>query len=216
MGRVRCQISVSLDGYAAGPNQGEEHPLGEGGEGLYEWVIKLSSWRQSHGREGGEGAENPSNAVMAESTANLAAVVMGRNMFGPVRGPWGDSDWKGWWGDEPPFHAPVFVLTHHQREPLKMEGGTTFHFVTDGVESAIRQAKEAAGDGDVSVGGGAATIQQCIAAGLLDELLVHQVPILLGGGERLFDHLAPGVAGFELVGLVKGREAAHLTYRVTS
>jgi dihydrofolate reductase len=215
MGKVKCQISVSLDGYAAGPNQGEEHPLGEGGEDLHEWVVKLSSWRESHGREGGEGAENPSNAVMEESTVNLAAVVMGRNMFGAVRGPWGDSDWKGWWGDEPPFHAPVFVLTHHEREPLEMAGGTTFHFVTDGVESAIRQAKEAAGDGDVSVAGGAATIQQCIAAGLLDELLVHQVPILLGGGERLFDNLAPGDAQFELVGLVKGREAAHLTYRIT-
>ncbi|HEX6666430.1 MAG TPA: dihydrofolate reductase family protein [Solirubrobacterales bacterium] len=214
MGKVKCQISVSLDGYMAGANQGEEHPLGEGGEDLHEWVVKLASWRESHGREGGEGAENPSSAVFEAAIANLGPVVMGRNMFGPVRGPWGDSDWKGWWGDEPPFHAPVFVLTHHEREPLALEG-TTFYFVTDGVESAMRQAKEAAGDADVSVAGGAATIQQCIAAGLLDEILVNQVPILLGGGERLLDNLEAGAAKFELAELVEGREAAHLTYRIS-
>ena len=141
-------------------------------------------------------------------------MVMGRNMFGPVRGPWGGEDWRGWWGEDPPFHVPVFVLTHHQREPLEMEGGTSFHFVTDGIEAALGRAREAAGDADVSIGGGASTLQQAIAAGLLDEIAVHQVPILLGAGERLFDDLAPGAAEFELIGLVEGPEALHLTYRV--
>jgi dihydrofolate reductase len=215
MAKVKAQISVSLDGYSAGPNQGEEHPLGEGGEDLHEWVIKLASWRESHGREGGEGEENPSNAVMEAVQANVGAVLMGRNMFGPVRGPWGESAWNGWWGEEPPFHAPVFVLTHHERDPVEMEGGTTFHFVTDGVAAAVERAKEAAGGKDVSVGGGAATLQQCIASGLLDEIVVHQVPILLGGGTRLFDRLEPGAAQFELADLVRGPEAAHLTYRIS-
>jgi dihydrofolate reductase len=216
MGKVKAQISVSLDGYMAGPNQSEQNPLGEGGEELHEWIFKLAAWREAHGEEGGEGEENPSNAVMDAAQANVGAVVMGRNMFGPVRGPWNGSAWNGWWGEEPPFHAPVFVLTHHEREPVEMEGGTSFHFVTEGVESAVAQAKQAAGEKDVSIGGGATTLQQALAAGLLDELLVHQVPILLGAGERLFDDLPAGAASFELVRLVEGREAAHLTYRVTT
>jgi dihydrofolate reductase len=215
MGKVKAQISASLDGFIAGPNQGEEHPLGEGGIELHEWVFKLAAWRQPHEREGGEGAENPSNAVIEAAQAGTGAVVMGRNMFGPVRGPWGEEDWRGWWGDDPPFHVPVFVLTHHQREPLEMEGGTSFHFVTEGIESAIAQAKEAAGDKDVSIGGGAAAIQQAIAAGLLDELLINQVPILLGSGTRLLDSLAPGAASFELADVVQGPEALHLNYRVS-
>ncbi len=215
MGKVKAQISVSLDGFAAGPNQGEEHPLGEGGEDLHEWVIKLSSWREAHGREGGEGAENPSNAVMDSVQENVAAVVMGRNMFGPVRGEWGDSDWRGWWGEEPPFHCPTFVLTHHARPPLEMEGGTTFYFVTEGIESAIVQAKEAAGDKDVSIGGGASTLQQAIAAGLLDEIWIHQVPILLGGGESLLVGLASGARSFELAESVQGAEAMHLRYALS-
>lgn len=214
MGKVKAQISVSLDGFAAGPNQGEEHPLGEGGEGLHEWVIKLSSWREAHGREGGEGAENPSNAVMDQVQVNTGAVVMGRNMFGPVRGEWGDSDWRGWWGEEPPFHCPVFVLTHHGREPLELEG-TTFHFVTEGIESAVAQAKEVAGDKDVSIGGGASTLQQAIAAGLLDELWYHQVPVLLGGGESLLAGLPAGAASFELADVVQGPEALHLRYAIS-
>jgi dihydrofolate reductase len=216
MGKAKAQISVSLDGYMAGPNQGEDNPLGEGGMELHQWAFKLASWRDPHGHEGGDGEENPSNAVMDAAQANVGAVVMGRNMFGPIRGPWGDSNWNGWWGEEPPYHAPVFVLTHHEREPLEMEGGTTFHFVTDGVESAMAQAREAAGDADVSVGGGASTLHQCLEAGLLDEILVNQVSILLGAGERLFDELPAGSADFELVQLVEGREAAHLTYRVGS
>jgi dihydrofolate reductase len=214
MGIVKAQISVSLDGYMAGPNQSEEHGLGEGGDALHEWVVKLAAWREPHGREGGEGEENPSNAVMEKVQENIGAVMMGRNMFGPVRGPWGEREWSGWWGEDPPFHCPVFVLTHHEREPLEMQGGTTFHFVTDGPEIAISQAKEAAGDADVAVGGGASALQQCIASHLLDEIVVHEVPTLLGGGERLFDNLAADAADFELVDVVQGPEAAHLTYRI--
>jgi dihydrofolate reductase len=213
MGKSKAQISVSLDGYMAGPNQSEENPLGEGGEGLHEWALKLSSWREEHDREGGEGAENPSNAVIEAAQANVGAVVMGRNMFGPIRGDWGGEEWRGWWGEKPPFHAPVFVLTHHSRGSFEMDGGTSFHFVTDGIESAMAQAREAAGEKDVSVGGGASALQQAIAAGELDQILVNQVPILLGDGERLFDNL-PAAAGFELVDLVRGREALHLTYRI--
>ena len=211
---VRCQISVSLDGYVAGPNQSEEHPLGEGGMDLHEWVFKLPAWQEAHGRELADGADNPSNAVIAEAQENLGAVVMGRNMFGPVRGEWGDSEWNGWWGDDPPFHVPTYVLTHHEREPLEMEGGTTFVFVTEGIESAIAQAKESAGEKDVSVGGGAATVQECIRAGLLDELLINLVPILLGGGERLLDDLGGVEASFELTEAIDAPGVTHLKYRL--
>jgi dihydrofolate reductase len=215
MGKSKAQISVSLDGFMAGPNQSEENPLGEGGEGLHEWVFKLAAWRDPHDMDGGEGDENPSNAVIEAAQAGTGAVVMGRNMFGPVRGEWGGEDWRGWWGEEPPFHTPVFVLTHHPRDSFEMEGGTSFHFVTDGIESAMAQAREAAGAKDVSIGGGASTLQQAIAARELDELLVHQVPILLGGGERLFDGLPAGAPSFELADVVRGPEALHLTYAIS-
>lgn len=215
MAKVKAQISVSLDGYMAGPNQTQENPLGEGGMELHQWAFKLASWREAHERDGGERGENPSNTVLEAAQADVGAVVLGRNMFGPIRGEWGDSGWNGWWGEEPPFHAPVFVLTHYEREPVEMLGGTTFHFVTEGVERAVAQAEEAAGEADVSIGGGASTLHQCMRAGLLDEILVNQVPVLLGAGERLFDDLAAGAAAFELVQLVQGREAAHLTYRVS-
>jgi dihydrofolate reductase len=214
MARSKAQISVSLDGYMAGPDQSEENPLGAGGMGLHQWVFKLSAWRDPHDMEGGEGDENPSNAVIVAAQGNVGAVVMGRNMFGPVRGEWGGEDWKGWWGDDPPFHTPVFVLTHHPRDPIEMEGGTTFHFVTDGIESAMALAREAAGEKDVSIGGGASTLRQAIAGGELDEILVNQVPILLGGGESLFGGLSAGAAGFELVGVVQGPDALHLTYAI--
>jgi dihydrofolate reductase len=212
MPKVKCQISVSADGYVAGPNQSEEHGLGEGGEALHDWVIKLAAWRESHGYEGGE--VNASTQVMDEATANTGAVVIGRNMFGPERGPWGEDPWKGWWGDEPPFHVPVFVLTHHERESLEMEGGTTFHFVTDGVESAVERAREAAGEKDVAVGGGGETIQQCLRAGLLDELVVNQVAILLGDGTRLFDNLAGGDVKLEQTQVIDAPGVAHIYYRV--
>jgi dihydrofolate reductase len=203
------QISVSLDGFVAGPNQSVDHPLGEGGMQLHQWVFKLAAWRAPHGLEGGE--ENASSVVIEEGLANVGAHIMGRNMFGGGPGPWGDDPWQGWWGDEPPFHAPVYVLTHHAREPL-VKGETTFFFVTDGIESALAQASEAAGGKDVSLGGGANAAQQYLAAGLLDELQLNVVPVLLGDGTRLFE----GVGGidFELVRVVDTPEVAHLSYVV--
>ncbi|HET9154104.1 MAG TPA: dihydrofolate reductase family protein [Solirubrobacterales bacterium] len=208
MGKVKAQISISADGFLAGPNQGEEHPLGEGGMALHEWVFKLEAWREPHGREGGE--VNASSEVFEEAAGNTGAVVMGRNMFGPVRGPWTEPLWNGWWGDEPPFHAPVFVLTHYEREPLGL-GETTFHFVTEGPERAVERAREAAGDEDVSVGGGGETIQQLLRAGLLDEILVNQVPVILGDGVRLFEEVPPSVQ-LQQVRVVEGDGVAHLLY----
>ncbi|HET8813763.1 MAG TPA: dihydrofolate reductase family protein [Solirubrobacterales bacterium] len=210
MAKVKCQISVSADGFVAGPDQGEEYPLGEGGEALHEWVIKLAAWRQSHGREGGE--VNASTPVMEEAFGNTGAVVMGRNMFGPVRGPWTEPLWNGWWGDEPPFRVPVFVLTHYEREPLTL-GETTFHFITEGPDRAVELAREAAADQDVSIGGGAQTIQQVIRAGLLDELLLNQVPVILGGGARLLEGIPPHVK-LEQTGVVEAPGVAHLFYAV--
>jgi dihydrofolate reductase len=211
MAKVKCQISASADGFMAGPNQSEEHPLGEGGMALHEWVVKLAAWREPHGREGGE--VNASSEVFEEAAANTGAVVMGRNMFGPVRGPWTEPLWNGWWGDEPPFKAPVFVLTHHEREPLTL-GETTFHFVTEGPERAVELAREAAGDQDVSVGGGGKTIQELIRAGLLDEILVNQVPVILGGGTRLFDEIPPSVK-LEQTRVVEAPGVAHLFYSLS-
>jgi len=212
MAKVRCQIAISADGFVAGPNQSEEHGLGEGGEALHEWVLKLATWRRMHGYEGGE--VNASDLVFAEEVANVGAVVMGRNMFGPVRGPWTEPLWNGWWGEEPPFHVPVYVLTHHEREPLTL-GETTFHFVTEGAERAVALAREAAGDEDVSVGGGAETIQQCLRSGLLDELLLNQVPVLLGDGVRLFDNLADADVKLEQTRVVEAPGVAHVFYAVS-
>ena len=159
MSKLRCHISISLDGFVAGPNQSEENPLGEGGERLHDWVVPLAAWRQSHGEQGGE--VNESARIVEESRENIGAGVMGRNMFGPVHGgAWGDEQWTGWWGDNPPYHYPVFILTHHPRDPVEMEGGTTFHFVTDGIESALEQARKAAGGKDVMLWGGANVAQQ--------------------------------------------------------
>jgi dihydrofolate reductase len=209
---LRFEISISLDGYVAGPNQSEEHGLGEGGEKLHEWVVKLAAWREPHGHEGGE--VNESTPLFEETTANVGAVIMGRNMFGGGPGPWGEDPWSGWWGDEPPFHVPVFVLTHHEREPLELQGGTTFTFVTDGIESALEHAKDAAGGKDVSLGGGAEVAQQYLSAGLIDQMQLNVVPILLGDGARLFDNGAG--AGLELEpSLVVGTpEVTHLRYRL--
>jgi dihydrofolate reductase len=212
MSKVRAHISVSLDGYVAGPNETQEEPLGEGGEQLHEWMFTLKEWLEPHGKEGGE--DNASNAVMAEGNANVGAEIMGRGKFGPAtRGPWGDDPWQGWWGDEPPFHKPVFVLTHHPREPLTLSD-TTFTFVTDGIESALAQAREAAGDKDVFLGGGAAMINEYLAAGLVDELELHVVPIILGGGARLLDGVGPDVK-LEQVRVVEAPGVTHLKYRVT-
>jgi dihydrofolate reductase len=209
--KVKCQISISADGYLAGPNQSEENPLGVGGEALHEWVVKLAAWQESHGREGGE--VNASSAIFEEAAGNAGAVIMGRNMFGPVRGPWTEPLWSGWWGDDPPFKVPVFVLTHHEREPLTL-GKTTFHFVTEGPDRAVELAREAAGDKDVAVGGGGETIQELLRGGLLDELLVNQVPVILSGGVRLFDGI-PSSVTLEQLRVVEGPEAAHLLYSLS-
>jgi dihydrofolate reductase len=211
MSKVRAHISVSLDGYVAGPNETQEEPLGEGGEQLHEWMFTLKEWLEPHGQPGG--LENASNAVMAEGNANVGAEIMGRGKFGPAkRGPWGDDPWQGWWGDDPPFHKPVFVLTHHPRQPLRLSD-TTFTFVTDGIESALAQAREAAGDRDVFLGGGAAMINEYLAAGLVDELELHVVPILLGGGARMFEGVGPGVK-LEQIRAIEAPGVTHVKYRV--
>jgi dihydrofolate reductase len=214
MSKLRSDISISADGYVAGPNQTMENPLGEGGEGLHEWVVSLAAWRGSHGLEGGE--VNESSRIIEEARENVGAAVMGRNMFGPPSGgDWGDGEWQGWWGDEPPYHYDVFVLTHHQRDPLQLEGGTTFHFVTDGIERALERATESAGGRDVMVWGGADVINQYLAAGLLDELELHIVPVLLGGGARLFDNLGGAEIGLEQLRAVEAPGVTHVKYRVT-
>src|SRR5438132_14411291 len=188
MARLILDITMSLDGFVAGPNQTLEHPLGEGGERLHEWVYGLRAWRESHGLAGGE--TNSDSELVEEHVRRTGAVVMGRRMFSGGAGPWKDDpNADAWWGDDPPFHVPVFVLTNHPRETVVKEGGTTFTFVTDGIESALEQARAAAGDKDVSLAGGADVAQQYLRAGLLDELQIHVAPLLLGGGVRLFDDL---------------------------
>ena len=213
MSRLRVHISVSLDGFVAGPQQSLENPLGVGGEALHDWVVALEAWRAAHGLAGGE--VDASTPVMEEEMAGVGAHVMGRGMFGPPGGgPWPAEPWQGWWGEDPPFHKPVFVLTHHQREPLSLSD-TTFTFVTDGIESALDQARRAAGDRDVAVGGGADVINQYLAAGLVDEVELHVVPILLGAGARLFDGVGPGVR-LEQARVVDAPGVAHLKYRVVT
>src|SRR4051795_8189527 len=191
MGKLKFRISTSLDGYVAGPNPSPDEPLGEGGEQLHEWALELEAWRKPHGREGGE--TNASSVVIEEAFENVGAIIMGRKMFGGGPGPWGD--WEGWWGDDPPFHVPVYVVTHHAREPLEKEGDTTFHFVTEGIDAALEQAREAAGDGHVDIAGGANVIQQYLRAGHVDEMHLHVVPVLLGAGERLLEGIdGPGLS----------------------
>ena len=207
---MRAHISVSADGYVAGPNQSLENPLGEGGENLHDWVIALEAWRTRHGREGGE--VNASTKIVEESTANVGAQIMGRGMFGGGPGPWGEDPWRGWWGDDPPFHVPVFVLTHHEREPLTLSD-TTFTFVTAGVEAALEQARAVAFGKDVMVAGGADAINQYLAAGLVDELDLHVVPLVLGGGARLFDGVGPDLR-LELVRAIEAPGVTHVKYRV--
>jgi dihydrofolate reductase len=203
---------MSLDGFVAGPHQSEENPLGEGGMQLHEWAFALAAWRKPHGQDGGE--VNASTKVVEESLDNIGATIMGRHMFGGGEGPWGDEPWEGWWGDDPPFHTPVFVVTSHAREPLAKQGGTSFHFVTDGIESALDQAKEAAAGKDVALGGGANVAQQYLKAGLIDEMQIHLVPVLLGAGARLFDNLDGTAVGLEYTRVVEAPGVTHLTYRV--
>ena len=201
---LRLHIATSLDGYVAGPNQSREDPLGEGGMQLHKWVFELAAWRREHGLEGG--IENASTPVVEAMTANVGATIMGKNMFG------GDAPWEGWWDDEPPFGHPVFVLTHTPRPPL-VKGATTFYFVTDGIESALADAQAAAEGQDVNLGGGANAAQQYLAAGLVDELVLNVVPVLLGDGTRLFEHVS-GIP-LELVDVVDAPGVVHLTYRVS-
>jgi dihydrofolate reductase len=209
--KLRFRISISLDGYVAGPNQSLKDPLGIGGENLHEWAVSLAAWRAAHGKEGG--AVNENTQVMEESLTNIGATIMGRNMFGGHPGPWSSSaPWKGWWGDDPPFRHPVFVLTHYAREPLVMKGGTTFTFVTEGIESALEQARRAAGSKDVALAGGAKVAQEYLRAGLVDEMALSQVPILLGRGERLFENVGTDLHGLELVRAVAAPGVTHFKF----
>jgi dihydrofolate reductase len=214
MSKLRLNITMSLDGYVAGPNQSVENPLGQGGEDLHDWLVKLQTFRALHGdASGGETGVN--DDVLREAFENIGATIMGRNMFGPVRGPWDRNDpWRGWWGDDPPFGHAVFVLTHHAREPLQMQGGTTFFFVTDGIESALAQARKAANGKDVVIGGGASAVQQYLNAGLIDELEIHVVPLFLGAGARLFDNLDGRKVRVEPIRTIAGPSVTHLKYRV--
>jgi dihydrofolate reductase len=201
---------MSLDGYTAGPEQSRDNPLGIGGLQLHAWVFPLAAWRARHGLEGGEC--NESTRVIEESAAGVGATIMGRNMFGGHPGPWAATDpWNGWWGANPPFHHPVFVLTHHARPPLALEGGTTFTFVTDGIGAALELSREAARGADVWLGGGAATARQYLGAGLIDEMEVHLVPILLGAGERLFESVG-GLGGLKHVRTVAAPNVTHLKF----
>lgn len=202
MSRTNLSMSVSADGYVAGPDQSEKHPLGIGGEKLHGWHL-------------GPAKDHPVNRqVVAEMMDGMGATIMGRNMFGPVRGEWGDSDWRGWWGEDPPYHCPVFVLTHYPHDPIEMAGGTTFHFVTDGIESAYTQAQAAAVGRDISIAGGASCARQAIAAGIVDEIDLQISPVILGSGERLFDWFAAGAPALELVRVLDAPGVAHLRYRV--
>jgi dihydrofolate reductase len=208
--RLRFRISMSLDGFTAGAEQSRKDPLGIGGERLHEWVVSLAAWRAPHGLEGGE--VNQSSRVLEEELANIGATIMGRNMFGGHPGPWSSSQpWEGWWGDNPPFHHPVFVLTHHPRPPLVLEGGTTFTFVTDGIAAALELARSSAGGRDIALAGGADIARQYLLAGLVDEMELHVAPILLGKGERLFDGVAD-LHGLRLVRTVAAPDVIHLKF----
>jgi dihydrofolate reductase len=209
--RLRLTISMSLDGFVAGPNQSVDHPLGMGGMRLHEWVVPLAAWRKAHGMEGGE--VNESSKLVEESVANIGATIMGRNMFGGHPGAWdANKPWNGWWGEDPPFHHPVFVLTHHARAPLKMQGGTTFTFVTGGIQAALEQARNAAGGKDISLAGGAKACAQYLKAGLVDEMEINLAPTLLGSGERLFDGAGEDLQGLKLVRTIATPAVVHLKF----
>ncbi len=205
-------FSVSLDGFGAGPRQDLENPLGIGGMRLHEWLLGTRTFQTMHG-SGSGGAVGIDDDFAARSFANVGAWILGRNMFGPVRGPWPDESWKGWWGDTPPYHVPVFVLTHHRRAPVAMKGGTTFHFVIDGIHAALDRAREAAGGKDVRIGGGVATIRQYLQAGLIDEMHLAISPVLLGEGEHLYAGIDLPALGFEVVEHVPTGKATHVVLR---
>jgi dihydrofolate reductase len=211
MAKLRVHnFAISVDGYGAGPSQSLDNPLGVGAPRLHEWVFETRYGRRMIGQEGGE--EGVDERFMVAGDTGIGATIMGRNMFGPVRGPWPDEEWKGWWGDDPPYHHPVFVLTRYARPPLVMQGGTTFNFVTDGIEAALSQATEAAEGADIRLGGGVATIQQYLRARLIDEMHLAIVPIFLGAGERLFDRLDGGPVGYENVEMVSSASVTHVRF----
>jgi dihydrofolate reductase len=213
MSIVRTHMMTSLDGYTSGPNQRFEAPFGDGVENFDDWMFRLAAVRALFGRTGGE--TGPSNDVFVERLANIGAFVMGRNMFGGGPGPWKtDPPWTGWWGEDPPYHVPVYVLTHYPRPPVEMKGGTTFHFITDGIESALAKAKASAGKHDVVIAGGARTVRQYLTIGAIDEIELHLVPMLIGGGERLFDDVPPAKMRLEQIRAVQGDGVTHLKYRV--
>ena len=210
MSKFRLNVTMSLDGFVAGPEQSGENPLGIGGMQLHQWMLPLKAFRETHGEEGGE--VNASTPVAEGILGNVGATIRGRNMFGGGPGAWGERPWNGYWGDDPPYHHPVFVLTHHPRPPLEMQGGTAFHFVTAGIESALEQARAAAGDRDVSLGGGAAVAQQYLTAGLLDEMVISVVPLMLGGGARLFDNLGDAKPKLDQIEVVEAPGVTHIRY----
>ncbi len=212
MSKLRVSsFAVSIDGFGAGPDQDLQNPLGVGGVALMDWFFPTRTWRQMQGLEGGETGID--DQIAAQAMAGLGAWILGRNMFGPVRGPWPDESWKGWWGDEPPYHTPVFVLTHHPRRPLRMAGGTEFRFVTDGIHAALQQARDAAGDRDIRLGGGVSTIRQYLGAGLIDELHLAIRPVLMGAGEALYTGIDLPALGYETMKHVAGERATHVYLR---
>jgi dihydrofolate reductase len=209
--KVLC-FGSSLDGYSAGPNQDLQNPLGVGGPAIFEWFFRTDVFQRMHGSGQGE-ATSVDNKIAKRGFENIGAWILGRNMFGPVRGPWPDESWKGWWGDEPPYHVPAFVLTHHARPVLRMKGGTDFHFVTDGIESALAQAKAAAGGRDVRIGGGVSTVRQFLQAGLVDEMHVAMGPVFVGAGENLWHGLDMRALGYEVAEVIPGERATHVMVR---
>lgn len=214
MSKLRVNsFSLSIDGYGAGPNQDLENPIGVGGLKVFDWFFPTRTWQRMHG--GDDGEVGVDDDIAAKAFENVGAYILGRNMFGPVRGSWpeGPDEWKGWWGDEPPYHTPVFVLTHHPRVPLEMKGGTTFYFVTDGIHSALEQAKLAAGEKDVRIGGGVATVRQYLNESLIDELHLAIGPFLLGEGENLFEGLNLPALGYECAERIEGKRGTHVTLR---
>jgi len=213
MSKLTFDITMSLDGFVAGPNPTLEEPLGEGGERLHEWLVDLASWRKTHGLEGG--ATNPDSEILEESVARNGAILMGRRMFSSGAGPWEDDPKAdGWWGENPPFHTPVFVLTQHAREPVEKQGGTTYVFVTDGIEAALEEARAAAGGKDVAIDGGASVVQEYLRAGLVDEFQVHVAPLFLGGGVRLFEALGGDLPALKVTRMVESPAVTHLRYEV--
>jgi dihydrofolate reductase len=207
-------FSVSLDGFGAGPDQSKENALGIKGDELHNWMVTTKMFHQMTGKDGG--IKGVDNEIVEQSMDNVGAWIMGRNMFGPVRGPWPDNEWKGWWGEEPPFHVPVFILTHHAREPITMKGGTTFHFITGGIESALEAAKKAANGKDIRIGGGVSTIRQFLKAGYIDEMQLTFAPVLLGSGEHLFSGLDLSALGFNQIQKINGEKATHIVLTKSS